>query len=207
MSDVKLVVCHECDLICHEVSLHVGEAACCPRCHARLFHRNRSTLDQTLALAFTTAILFFIMNTFPLMSLHLQQNTRETSLFGAALAMWDREMHVLCLLVILTTIVAPALQIGIEIYILAYIKWGTRIQTTSLPMMILQKLRPWSMVEVFMLGLLVSLVKLKDLADIIVGPAFWSCAGLIVVSAIMGGMLTPRNVWMWSQERKSHVNC
>src|SRR5450830_569878 len=46
MSDVKLVVCHECDLICHEVSLHVGEAACCPRCHARLFHRNRSTLDQ-----------------------------------------------------------------------------------------------------------------------------------------------------------------
>ena len=206
MSDVKFVVCHECDLLCREVSLKVGEAACCPRCGAKLFHHNRSTLDQTLALAITTAVLFSIMNTFPLMALHLQQHTRETSLFGAALAMWDRDMPVLCLLVILTTIAAPALQIGIELYILLNIKWGKHPQTTSLPMIVLQKLRPWSMVEVFMLGLLVSLVKLKDLADIIVGPAFWSCAGLIVVSAIMGSMLTPRHVWMWSQERKSHAH-
>ena len=206
MSDVKFVVCHECDLLCREVSLKVGEAACCPRCGAKLFHHNRSTLDQTLALAITTAVLFSIMNTFPLMALHLQQNTRETSLFGAALAMWDRDMPVLCLLVILTTIAAPALQIGIELYILLNIKWGKHPQTTSLPMIVLQKLRPWSMVEVFMLGLLVSLVKLKDLADIIVGPAFWSCAGLIVVSAIMGSMLTPRHVWMLSQERKSHAH-
>ena len=206
MSDVKFVVCHECDLLCREVSLKVGEAACCPRCGAKLFHHNRSTLDQSLARAITTAVLFSIMNTFPLMALHLQQNTRETSLFGAALAMWDRDMPVLCLLVILTTIAAPALQIGIELYILLNIKWGKHPQTTSLPMIVLQKLRPWSMVEVFMLGLLVSLVKLKDLADIIVGPAFWSCAGLIVVSAIMGSMLTPRHVWMWSQERKSHAH-
>jgi len=206
MSEVKLVVCHECDLICRDVSLAIGEAACCPRCHAKLFQHNRSTLDQTLALALTTVILFFIMNTFPLMSLHLQQNTRETSLFGAALAMWDKEMHVLSLLVIVTTIVAPALQIGIEIYILSRIKWGKRVRATSLPMIILRKLRPWSMVEVFMLGLLVSLVKLKDLADIIVGPAFWSCSGLILISAFMGSMLTPRNIWNWSQQRTPNAN-
>ena len=206
MSEVKLVVCHECDLICRDVSLAIGEAACCPRCHAKLFQHNRSTLDQTLALALTTVILFFIMNTFPLLSLHLQQNTRETSLFGAALAMWDKEMHVLSLLVIVTTIVAPALQIGIEIYILSRIKWGKRVRATSLPMIILRKLRPWSMVEVFMLGLLVSLVKLKDLADIIVGPAFWSCSGLILMSAFMGNMLTPRNIWNWSQQRTPNAN-
>ncbi|MFZ6693065.1 paraquat-inducible protein A [Undibacterium sp. SXout20W] len=203
MSELKLVVCHECDLICHEVTLDRGEAACCPRCRAKLCQHGSATLDQTLALACTTAILFFIMNTFPLMSLHLQQNTRETSLFGAALAMWDREMHLLCLLVVLTTIVAPALQIGIEIYILGHIKWGKDLKTTSWPLVVLRKLRPWSMVEVFMLGLLVSLVKLKDLADIIVGPAFWSCAALILVSAIMGSMLTPRNVWTWSHQRRS----
>jgi len=203
MSEVKLVVCHECDLICHDVPLAVGEAASCPRCHGKLFQRRRSTLDQTLAMAFTTAILFLIMNTFPLMALHLQQNTRETSLLGAALAMWDREMPVLCVLVIITTMVAPALQISIEIYVLSRLKWGKRLKTTGLPMVILQKLRPWSMVEVFMLGLLVSLVKLKDLADIIVGPAFWSCSGLIIVSAYMGTMLTPHNVWAWFQQRKA----
>ncbi len=203
MSEVKLVVCHECDLICQETTLAVGEASSCPRCRAKLFQHRGSTLEQTLAMAFTTVILFLIMNTFPLMALHLQQNTRETSLLGAALAMWDREMPVLCVLVILTTMVAPAMQIGIEIYVLSRLKWGKQLKTTGLPMIILQKLRPWSMVEVFMLGLLVSLVKLKDLADIIVGPAFWSCSGLIVVSAYMGTMLTPHNVWNWFQQRKS----
>jgi paraquat-inducible protein A len=201
----KLVVCHECDLISEDAALAPSEAAYCPRCRAKLYRRTRATPEQTLAITLTAAILFCLMNTFPLMALNLQQTSRATTLFGATLAMWNDNMHALSLLVMLTTILAPALQITLEIYILMLVKNGkASAHKLAFPMFWLQKIRPWSMVEVFMLGLLVSLVKLQDLAEIIIGPAFWSCAGLIFSSAIMSTILTPRNIWHWAHSEEWH---
>lgn len=205
MQQRNLVICHECDLICQDAALCSGGAAYCPRCKAKLFTNSRATLDQALALAVTGAILFLIMNAFPLMALNLQQTTHDTTMFEAALAMWDKDMHLLAMLVMITTIIAPALHIGLEILVLCLIKFGDASNALAAPMFLLRKLRPWNMVEVFMLGLLVSLVKLRDIADIIVGPAFWSCAGLIFVTAILGSMLTPRNIWCWTHTGKTHA--
>ena len=164
MTENTFVVCRECDLICRAPSLARGQAASCPRCRARLLQHSRASLDQALALSLTTAVLFLIMNSFPLLAMHLQQTTRATTLFGAALAMWDSEMHVLALLVILTTICAPALQIALELYVLLQVRRANTLHVHT--MRWLEKLRPWSMVEVFMLGLLVALVKPLLLSEV-----------------------------------------
>ena len=205
MQESNVVICHECDLICRDTALCVGAAAYCPRCKAKLFTNSRATLDQALALAITGAILFLMMNAFPLMAINLQQTTHYTTMFEATLAMWAKDMHVLAMLVILTTIVAPALHIGLEILVLCRIRFGDASRALAMPTLLLRKLRPWNMVEVFMLGLLVSLVKLRDIADIIIGPAFWSCACLIFITAILGSILTPRNIWCWTQIGSARV--
>jgi paraquat-inducible protein A len=193
-----LYVCHDCDLICRHAELAVGESACCPRCHAAIYRHSRARWEHALALALTSAILLLLLNFFPLLALKVQQNSRDTTLFYAVLSMWENNMHTVALLVMLTTIVAPLLQLGAELHILLRVRFGAAGIPSGMTMWWLQKLRPWSLVEVFMLGLLVSLVKLKDMADIIIGPAFWSCAGLIVVSAALSSIMTPRNVWLWS---------
>ena len=205
MQESNIVICHECDLICQDTALCAGGSAYCPRCKAKLFTNSRAKLDQALALAIAGAILFLVMNAFPLMAINLQQTSHQTTMFEAALAMWNKDMHVLALLVILTTIIVPASHIGLEILVLCLIKFGDASRALAGPMLLLRKLRPWNMVEVFMLGLLVSLVKLRDIADIIVGPAFWSCACLIFITAILGSMLTPRNLWCWTHAGSTHV--
>src|SRR6202008_3589362 len=111
----KLIVCHECDLICRDAALTVGESANCPRCQATLYRNSRATLDQALAIAVTATILLLLLNSFPLLALKVQQVSRDTTLFHAALAMWDDGMHLISLLVILTTMLAPALQIAIAL--------------------------------------------------------------------------------------------
>ncbi|WP_394780545.1 paraquat-inducible protein A [Undibacterium sp.] len=199
----KLIVCHECDLVCHAAPLAAGETASCPRCHATLYRNSRATLDQGLAVAVTAAILLVILNAFPLLALKVQQVSRDTTLFHAALSMWDDGMHAISLLVILTTMLAPALQIGIALYVLTSLKFGEAARALGAPMRLLQKIRPWSMVEVFMLGLLVSLVKLQNLADIVIGPALWSCSGMICISAALASILTPRNVWVWAHQQNT----
>ncbi|MFZ6647006.1 paraquat-inducible protein A [Undibacterium sp. TJN25] len=202
----KLIVCHECDLVCHAADVAAGETASCPRCNATLYRNSRATLDQALAVAATAAILLVILNAFPLLALKVQQVSRDTTLFHAALSMWDDGMHAISLLVILTTMLAPALQIGIALYVLCALKFGETARALGAPMRFLQKIRPWSMVEVFMLGLLVSLVKLQNLADIVIGPALWSCAGMICVSAALASILTPRNVWVWAHQQQTLID-
>ncbi|HTD02258.1 paraquat-inducible protein A [Undibacterium sp.] len=202
----KLIVCHECDLICQDAVLAVGESAGCPRCQATLYRSSRATLDQALAVAVTAAVLLLMLNGFPLLTLKVQQASRDTTLLHAALAMWDDGMHAISLLVVLTTMLAPALQIAIALYVLFALKFGDARRAIGAPMRWLQKIRPWSMVEVFMLGLLVSLVKLQNMADIVIGPALWSCAGMICVLAALASMLTPRNVWVWAHAPSAEIN-
>ncbi|MET3118449.1 paraquat-inducible protein A [Undibacterium sp. GrIS 1.8] len=202
---VKLIVCHECDLICRDLELVVGETASCPRCQAMLYRNSRATLDQALAIAVTSAILLLILNSFPLLTLKVQQATNNTTLFHAALSMWNDGMHAISILVVVTTMLAPALQIMMALYVLYSLKFGDPDKAVGAPMRFLQKLRPWSMVEVFMLGLLVSLVKLQHMADIIIGPALWSCAAMICVSAGLTSILTPRNVWVWAHQQSTRL--
>ncbi|MFZ6746953.1 paraquat-inducible protein A [Undibacterium sp. JH2W] len=194
----KFIVCHECDLVCLDLPLATGETASCPRCRATLYRNGSANVDLALALSVTSLILLVILNSFPLLALKVQQVTRDTTLFHAALAMWDDGMHILSLLVITTTMLAPALQISLAIYILYLLKFGDASRALGAPLRALQTLRPWSMVEIFMLGLLVSLVKLQHMADIVIGPALWSCASLIFFTAAMTSVLTPRNVWLWA---------
>ncbi|MES2102695.1 MAG: paraquat-inducible protein A [Pseudomonadota bacterium] len=205
VSASKLIVCHECDLICKQAVLAVGDSASCPRCQALLYRHSRATLDQAWAVTATAAILLLILNGFPLLALKVQQVSRDTTLFHAALAMWDDGMHMISLLVILTTMLAPALQIAIALYVLHALKYGDARRAIGAPMRFLQTIRPWSMVEVFMLGLLVSLVKLQNLADIVIGPALWACAGMICVTAAMASILTPRNVWVWAHPQNTRM--
>ena len=205
MQQSKVVICHECDLICQDTALGIGASAFCPRCRVKLFTNSGAKLDQALALAVAGAILFLIMNAFPLMAIKLQQTSHQTTMFEATLAMWDKDMHVLAMLVLLTTIVVPALHICLEILVLCLIKFGDATRALALPTLLLRKLRPWNMVEVFMLGLLVSLVKLRDIADIIIGPAFWSCACLIFITALLSSMLSPRNIWRWTHTERAYV--
>ena len=59
----------------------------------------------------------------------------------------------------------------------------------------LQAVRPWGMVEVFMLGVLVSLVKLAHLAGVVAGIALWSFAALMLVMAAITAVFDPRALW------------
>ncbi len=197
------IVCHECDLVCADVPVATGEAASCPRCRATLYRNGTASVDVALALAITSVILLLLLNSFPLLALKVNQVTRDTTLFHAALAMWNDGMHILSLLVIITTILAPALQISVAVYLLCVIRFGDASMALGAPLRALQSLRPWSMVEIFMLGLLVSLVKLQHMADIVIGPALWSCASLIFFTAALTSVLTPRNIWLWAHDKQA----
>jgi len=172
----SLIACHECDLLHHGTVIPLGGKACCCRCGALLYRCTRDSLDRTLAYMLGAAVLFVVANTFPIVGLEAQGTRTSTTLFGSVHALYDDGMRTVAMLCFVTAILMPALEVGAMLYILLPLR--QRRVPKLLPGMfrLVQAVRPWSMVEIFMLGTLVSLAKLAHLAHVVPGLALWSFA-------------------------------
>ena len=89
----------------------------------------------------------------------------------------------------------PCVLLGALVYVLWPIKWGHRLPASRRIFRLALTLRPWSMTEVFLLGILVSVVKLAKMATIIPGTALFSFLALVFVLAAVNVFLDPRTIW------------
>lgn len=190
-----LIACHECDLLQREAALPQGGVARCRRCGAELYRSHPHSLDRTLALTAGAIVLFVIANSFPIVGLQLDGQVIQTTLYKTVSTLWDEDMKSVAALVFVTTIAMPALQLFAVAYLVLPLRLG-RVPAHFGPVFrMLQTVRPWGMVEVFMLGVLVSLVKLAHLAGVVAGVALWSFAALMLVMAGISAVFDARGLW------------
>lgn len=195
MSDDSLVACHDCDLVHRVVVVPEGGVAKCQRCGSVLYRTKRNSLDRTLALAIAGMVLFVVANTFPFLAFQMKGNVTQTTLATGVRELWKQDYASLAALVTLTAIASPLAQLSLLLYVLVPIKLDRNPWQLARVFRWLRHVQPWSMMEVFMVGILVSLVKLADMATIVPGLALWSFAILIVVLAGATASLDPRIVW------------
>lgn len=190
-----LIACRECDLLLREIWLDPGGIACCRCCGAPLYRNSPGSLDRTLALVLAASVLFVIANVYPLLGIEIQGSRNATNLYGAVHALWNQDMRPISLLVFITTILVPAVELSMLIYLLLPLRLQHIPIGTAVILRILQSIKPWGMVEVFMLGVLVSVVKLTGSSSIIPGVALWSFGALTVMLAAVAASFNPRDVW------------
>jgi paraquat-inducible protein A len=190
-----LTACHECDLLQREAALPQGGVARCGRCGAELYRSHPHSLERTLALTVSAIVLFVIANSFPIVGLQLDGQVIQTTLFNTVRTLWDEEMKSVAALVFVTTIAMPALQLTAIAYLVLPLRLGRVPAHFGWVFRVLQTVRPWGMVEVFMLGVLVSLVKLAHLAGVVAGIALWSFAALMLVMAGITAVFDVRGLW------------
>jgi paraquat-inducible protein A len=190
-----LIACHECDLLQREAALPRGGVARCRRCGAELYRSHPHSFERTLALTASAIVLFVIANSFPIVGLQLEGQVIQTTLYKTVTTLWDEEMKSVAALVFVTTIAMPALQLFAVAYLVLPLRLGRVPAHFGLVFRMLQSVRPWGMVEVFMLGVLVSLVKLAHLAGVVAGVALWSFAALMLVMAGISAVFDARGLW------------
>jgi paraquat-inducible protein A len=191
----SLIACHECDLLHQVQPVPDGGAARCVRCDALLYHQKKDSLDRTLALTIAGLVLLIVANTFPFLAMKSKGLVRETTLITGIKGLYLQGMEALALLVFLTIILVPLVHIAGMLYILVTLKGNRVPRNLALVYRFLRSLQPWGMMEVFMLGILVSYVKLGKMATIVPGLAVYSFVVLIFVLAGAAASLDPRIVW------------
>jgi len=191
----SLIACHECDLLQREVVLPPGGAARCRRCDMVLYRNFPDGLDRTLALTLAAAVLYLVANAFPIVGLDAQGHRTSTTLFGSVRTLHEQDMTSVAALVFFTTIFVPVVQLGAMLYMLFPLKLGRVPPGLPHVFRLLQTVRPWGMVEVFLLGTLVSLAKLAHLASLVPGIALWSFGAVMVLLAAAASSFDPHSFW------------
>jgi paraquat-inducible protein A len=191
----NLIACPDCDLLQRALPLDRPAIARCRRCFAELYRPRSENLDRTLAFTLAAVILFVLANAFPIVGLELQGRSTAATLFGMAQALWQQNMKPLAALVFFTTEIVPAVQLTAMAYLLVPLRVGRVPSKLPLALRALQAVRPWGMIEVFILGLLVALVKLGGIASVQPGIALWSFGGLLMMIAAAVASFDARVIW------------
>jgi paraquat-inducible protein A len=190
-----LIACHDCDLLQREIPLNPGCSATCLRCGALLYRNATESIDRTLAYTLSAATVFVIANLFPLFAIEVQGSISAITLLGAVTSLWGQGMKIVSLVVCVTTVLVPALELSTMTYLLLPLKFRHVPPGYTFLLRMMRAVEPWGMIEVFMLGVLVSLVKLTSSFKVIPGVALWSFAVLTLLLAAAAASFSTRDIW------------
>ena len=198
MADIpagELVACHECDHLHRYITVPVGAKASCEHCGSLLYRNIPDSLNRSLALYFTALLLFLLANCYPFLSLTLGGRVVENILLSGGLAMYEMGMGDLGLLIFMTSIGFPLVTILGMLYLLVPVKFGVLPPAAGRVYRYSEMVTPWSLVSVFMLGVLIAIVKLQDIANVIIGTSFFALTGLLIIYAAARANFDPQVIW------------
>lgn len=196
-----LIACEECDAIHRRITLDGGEAAFCSRCGVELERDMSSYSGRVLPLTIAGLFMYIIANAFPIVEMELQGSVSQATLIDSVLSLNSGGMPLVAFLVLATTILFPLMQLLGLMYLSASVtRFGYHPGFNLLARMI-QTLRPWMMLEVFLLAAIVAFVKLTSMATILPGVALWAFGALVILLASMFSF-NPRYIWQMTLPEK-----
>lgn len=191
----QLAVCHHCDWVSRIPDLSSSEAALCPRCRTVLDTSRRYAPGTVLAWATATLLSLVIALSFPFLGFETQGIERSIRLFDPVIALVAEGYALVAALVALTIVVLPASYLIGILYLATCVARGRELPAARLVARLLRPIRPWLMGDVFIVGVLVSLIKIVTLAEIGLGPSFFAFCGFALLMLHTIGLFDPRVFW------------
>ena len=191
----RYIACPDCDAFFEAPEVEEGAQVLCPQCRALLFQYHHNSLHRATAFTLAAAFLFAVANVFPFMTLQAGYRESEMLLSQSVSGLENQGSPWLGLGVGVFTLGAPTLVIGGLLYLLGGLLLDRRLPGAVPLCRWVYRARRWNMIEVFLLGALVSLLKLGKLATLTLGISFWAFVGLIVCLTAALSSIDYRELW------------
>ena len=192
----SLIACPHCDALHAEASLPEGAKAHCVRCGAVLIQERSTAVAGVLSLALASFVLMIGAISFPFLDLAVGGQTNNASVLSAVMAFSDTLSLPLAVAVAGFIIFLPLLRLGAIIAAVApLVTNGTPTRFNRHAFGLSEVLRPWSMAEIFIVGVAVALVKVAGLATITFGPAFWAFTVLVLLTFVQDTLICRYSIW------------
>lgn len=191
---MRILACHDCDLLT-QLSDQSGAVSLCPRCGAVLHRHKTNSIDRPLAFALCGFVLFAMALANPFLAMKSGGFAQESTLLTGIIELWKQRLYGLGALVLATCVVIPMFQLAGLTYILVPLKLRFVAPGSIWIFRAIRHLGSWAMMEVFLIGILVALVKLAKMATIVPGIAVFALGLLTVVTIAAMTSLDPPQIW------------
>lgn len=188
------IACIHCDLLLNPKPLQSGEKAVCPRCHQVLYFDDKSLL-HSIALLITALIVYLPAVSLPFLSMETAGQTHTMSLISSIATIAQGKTALLAAVVLMLVLLLPLVKLLGLLMITLPLSQGKAPKFTRLSTRYLLQLTPWSMLEVYLIGVLITLVKLTSYADIHFLGGFYAFVLLIILNAVISMRLPRQRLW------------
>ncbi|NNL65931.1 MAG: paraquat-inducible membrane protein A [Myxococcales bacterium] len=196
-SGAGLMGCHGCGLLMRKRHAGRGEALRCPRCEAAVHDRKPDSLQRTTALVFTAAVLYVPANVFPIMTVVSFGKGQADTILSGVIHLAEAGLWSLALLVLFASVLVPVLKlVGLSLLVWSvHRRWQWRPRDRTLLYRVIEQVGRWSMIDIFMISILVALVKLGNVATIETGLGATCFAAVVVTTMFASMAFDPRLIW------------
>lgn len=190
-----IVACESCDLLHEGVELPRGKRALCSRCGQRLYGSPIDSLERTIALTIAAGVLLILANTFPFLRFALGGQVEENRILTGIVDLYQAGFQPLAALVLLTTILAPFLEIILHLWAIVPATLGFRFPGVVFAARLAARIQTWSMLEVYLLAVIVAVVKLAMMATVNLDLGAYAFFGLIALLTAARSTLEVDALW------------
>lgn len=191
----QLIACHECDLLLRKPAPEQGERVECPRCGYELYTHRHQMLRRSMALVIAALLLYVPANFLPIMRLNLLGQASEDTVWSGVIGLYNSGMQGIAVVVFLCSMAVPLLKLLCQFAVLLSIRLDIGRSYGLLLYRIYHHLRDWGMLEVYLMGILVALVKLAGLADVNLGLGLLCFIALLLVQVWLEVTMSPHQIW------------
>jgi len=191
----RLIICPKCHTIHEKVAIPKGKSALCDTCKKVLYHYDERVLDHGLALGLTGLLLFFVSTLFPLVRVEMLGHEQHVTILSMVFSLFENGFYVVGVAVAFMVCIFP-LMILVDYIILSWLMRAKKgKQLTKELLILLSKLLPWNMVEIYLVSILVALVKLVGLMQIHFGLSFWSLVLFVILDTYLSKRIHMGELW------------
>ncbi len=195
-----LALCHACGRV-EPITLEH-----CPRCHARLHLRNPESLQRTLALTFAALILYLPANLLPILRVESYKGTQENTIIGGVIQFWQEHDYPVAIIIFTASVMIPIVKMISIIWLCLAARFGWSPRAMTRLYRVTEFVGRWSMVDVFVVAILVAVVQLGSAMSIHAGAAAVSFAAVVILTMLAAITFDPRLIWDAATQSKRSAN-
>ena len=190
-----LIACPECDLLIRGTDPGPGVKTLCPRCGCTLFQVKKDSIERTLVLSLAGLILFVPAMVLPIMTLDAMGIEQTSNILQGIRVLFQDGFHMVAMVVLLTAVIVPFLKLLLLFYVSVAIRIKANLSNPALGFRFYQRLDEWGMLEIYMLGILVSITKLTDLARVSYGIGLFCFVSLLAITLFSSVTFDKHQYW------------
>lgn len=192
----NLIICHKCFTLHEEIAIKDGSKAHCSECGGVLYRYDSKLVDHGLALSVTGFIFFVLANMFPLIQIDILGSEQFITIPKTVLSLFENGFYIVGFICAFLIFIFPLMIFIINMLLFILLKIERGRELTKELLILLSRIIPWSMADIFFISILVALVKLTAFGQIHIGIAFWALMIFVFIDMYITKTIHLSEIWM-----------